>query len=117
MKEKSDEEFLQALKVVENSLLTLQFKTSSFEKKGYAYFVQFKREDCMVRFVYGPPQYEIDIIIYSSKGKFEFKDLLNIPTIAAWVNDNRYVQKNGRDLNSEMLWFVQLLKFSLPIIE
>ena len=109
--------FLQALEVAEKSLLILHFKKSYFEKRGYAYFVGFEREDCRVRFSYGPPEYEIDIVIFTLKSKFEFKDLLQIPAIVTWVKDNRYIPTNRKDLEREMLWLIELLKFSLPLIK
>ena len=117
MTDKFNEEFLQALKEVEKSLLALLFKPYSFEEKGFAYFVQYKRENSIVKFLYGPPEYEVDIIVYTAKGKFEFKDLLENSDIAAWVNKNKYLMGNEKNIRNEMLWFVELLKFSLPIIE
>jgi hypothetical protein len=32
-------------------------------------------------------------------------------------NDHRYKQAMGRNIKKEMLWFVELLKVSLPVIE
>lgn len=117
MTDKLTEEFLQALKEVEKLLLMLLFKPYSFDKKGFAYFVQYKRGNSIVKFLYGPPEYEVEMIIYTSKGIFEFKDLLQVPAIASWVDNNKYLVGNANDIRSEMLWFVELLKFSLPKIE
>lgn len=57
------------------------------------------------------------MLIYTSKGKFAFKDLLSIPEIKKWVSENRYEQENGRNLKNELQWFVDLLKTSLPFVE
>ncbi|GAA4439056.1 hypothetical protein GCM10023091_20700 [Ravibacter arvi] len=57
------------------------------------------------------------MIIYTSKGKFTFKNLLSISEINRWVNDNRYKQENGRNVKNELLWYVELLTVSLPYVE
>jgi len=56
------------------------------------------------------------MIIFSKEGKFAFKDLLEIPNVAVWVNNNRYRQAGERNIKSELLWYVQLLKVALPVI-
>ncbi len=111
------EEFLDALKKNEHVLLNMSFKPFSFEKKGFAYYVQYKKDNCLTEFLFGPSDYQIEMIVYTSKGKFAFKELLQIPEIAAWVNKNQYIEKDRRDLKREIAWFVDLLDFSLPFIE
>ena len=116
-RDKLTESFLQAINVVDEIFLSISFKPCSFVERGFAYFIRYKREGCNVEFIYGPPEYQVEMIIYTLKSKFELKDLLKYPAIALWVNNNRYRQVDDRDIKNEMLWFVELLKFSLSIIE
>jgi len=95
----------------------MQFERDSFIEKGFAYFAKYKKGDCIVEFLFGPAEYQVEMIIYTSNGKFAFKDLLQIPVINEWVNSNRYKQRNGRNVKDELFWFIELLKYSLPIVE
>jgi hypothetical protein len=117
VKDKLTEEFLVGIKEIESILFLLNFYPYSFEEKGPAYFIKYKRGGSIVEFLFGPSDWDIEIIIFTSKGKFAFKDLLQIPTIAEWVNNNKYKEVNGRNIKNELLWAVELLKTSLPIIE
>ena len=117
MKDKLTEEFLKALDELEIVLFALLFKRYSFFEKGLAYYVEYKKENnTRVEFLFGPSDWDIEMIIHTSKGKFAFKDLLNIPEVNRWINDNRY-KENGRNVKNELLWFVELLKVSLPYVE
>jgi len=58
---------------------------------------------------------EIEIVLLTLF--FKRHSLLNIPEVNRWVNDNRYNQANGRNVKNELLWFVELLKVSLPVVE
>jgi len=117
IKDKLTEEFLEGIKEIENILFLLHFYLYSFEEKGPAYFIKYKRGNSVVEFLFGPSDFDVEIIISTSKGKFAFKDLLQIPSVAEWVNNNKYKQENGRNVKNELLWALELLKFSLPIIE
>ena len=117
IKDKLTEEFLAGIKEIENILFLLHFYPYSFEEKGTAYFIKYKKGNSIVEFLFGPSDWDVEIIIFTSKGKFAFKDLLQIPTIAEWVNNNRYKQDNGRNVKNELLWAIELLRVSLPIIE
>lgn len=118
IKDKLTEEFLQALKEAEVVLLRLLFKKHSFFEKGLAYYIEFRKENSTrVEFLFGPSEWNIEMIIYTSKGKFAFKDLLNISEVNRWANDNRYKQENGRSIKNELFWFIELLKVSLPMVE
>ena len=112
------EDFLEAINEIEILLLALLFKRHSFFDKGLAYFIEYRKENnTRVEFLFGPSDWAIEMIIYTSKGKFAFKDLLSIPEIISWVNNNRYKQENGRNIKNELEWFVDLLKVSLPYVE
>lgn len=118
IKDKLTTELLKALNEIEVVLLTLLFKRHSLFENGLAYYIEFiKPNNTRVEFLFGPSEWDIEMIIYTSKGKFAFKDLLKIPPIQKWVNDNRYKQENVRNLRKELLWFVEFLKISLPYVE
>lgn len=116
IKDNLTEDFLLGINEIENILLQIGFHPYSFEKKGLAYFIQYKNEENIVEFFLGPSDWDIEMIIYTAKGKFAFRDLLQIPSIAIWVNGNRYRQESVRDIKKELLWFVELLKVSLKCI-
>lgn len=110
--------FLEAINEIEILLFALYFRRYSFFEKGLAFFIEYRKEnDTKVEFLFGPSNWDVEMIIYTSKGKFSFKDLLSIPEINSWVDTNRYIQGNGRNIKNELEWFVSLLKISLPYVE
>lgn len=112
------EDFLKAITEVEIVLLALFFKRHSFFEKGLAYFIEYRKENnTRVEFLFGPSDWDIEMIVYTSKGKFAFKDLLGIQEINRWVTNNRYEQENCRNMKSELEWYIDLLKISLPYVE
>jgi len=118
IKDKITDEFLKALYEIEIVLFTLHFTLHSFFEKGLAYYVEYRKENnTRIEFLFGPSDWDIEMIVYTSKGKFAFKDLLNIPEISRWVNNNKYQQEGERNVKNELLWFIKLLKFSLPIVD
>lgn len=111
-------DFFKALDEIEVVLFVLLFRRHSLFEKGEATFVEFKKENnTILKFLFGPSDWDIEMIIYTSKGKFAFKDLLSIPEINRWVSENSYKQENGRNIKNELKWFVKLLKASLPYVE
>jgi hypothetical protein len=112
----SEPNFEHALNFVEKDLMLLGFRLLSFEKKGFAYFVQYSRQSTVVKFYYGPPEYEIVIAIYAEYKRFEFKDLLSNEIIMNWAKENKGLFGIKGDLNKNMTYFIELLKFSLPVI-
>jgi hypothetical protein len=116
--DKFTEEFLKALKEADVVLFSLFFNRHSFFEKGLAYYIEYTNvNNTKVEFVFGPPEWNIEMIVYTSTGKFAFKDLLNIPEINRWVTNNRYKQEDVRNIKNELLWFIKLLKVSLPYVE
>lgn len=111
-------EFFKALDEIELPLVVLLFKRHSFFEKGEASFLEYRKDNnTRLEFLFGPSNWDIEMIIYTSKGKYAFRDLLGIPEINSWVNNNRYKQENGRNLKNELEWFIDLLKVSLPYVE
>ena len=104
-------DFLEALVEIEIVLRVLFFKRYSFFEKGLAYFIEYRKENnSRVEFLFGPSNWDIEMIIYTSNGKFAFKDLLIIPEIENWVNINRYKQENSRNIKNELDWFVDFIE-------
>ena len=111
-------EFLNALNEIEIRLFDLSFKKHSFLEKGFACYIDYKKENgTQLAFLFGPSDWGIEIILYASESKFALKDLFAIPEVNNWVNKNRYKQENGRNLKKELEWYVDLLKVCLPYIE
>lgn len=111
-------EYLEGMKEIEGTLFLLGFQRSSFERRGFAIFTTYRNGGIAIDFLFGPSDWDVEMIIRTSNGKrFGFKDLLQIPSISNWVDHNRYVQCEGRDVRSELRWYLQLLKFALPIVE
>lgn len=118
IKDKLIDDFLKAHIEIETLLQALFFKRNSFFESGLAYYIQYiKQNYTSIEFLFGPSDWDIEMIIYTSKGKFAFKDLLSISEINRWVSDNRYKQESGRNMKNELLWYVELLKVSLPYVE
>lgn len=119
IKDKLTEEFLLSLKEVEPLLLAMKLKPYSYFEKGPAYYIQYKKEgpDIIIEFLFGPSDWMIEIIIFTSKRKFEFKDLFQISAIEEWLHENKYSQGNERNIKNEILYFIEFLKISLPLIE
>jgi len=117
MKDELTKEFLSGINEVQPILLLMNFSQYSFVQKGSSYFISFKKEGTFVDFLFGPSDWDIEMVIHTSNGKFAFKDLLQLPSIADWVDRNRYEQFGGRNIKNELLWYVDLLKFSLPLVE
>lgn len=113
---KTNTKFTKAISESEAKLFEINFHKHSFYEKGFACYVSYKRLNIIVEFNYGPPEYEVQMILYIDNNKYEFKDLLGIELISKWVYNNRYVQQNERNLQHEILWFIELLKISLDII-
>ena len=113
------EEFLKALDEIDIMLLSLFLKKYTLFKKGLACYIEYRKENnnTRVEFLFGPSDWSIEMIIYTSKGKFAFKDLLGIPDINNGVNNKRYKQDNDRNIKNELEWFVDLVKISLPYVE
>ena len=115
-KSEINQKFLRALNSSEFALSEMGFEGPNYVEKGYAQFVYFNSTNVKVEFLFGPPEWHVDMLIYVSDKKYSLGDLLKIPVILEWVNNNRYKEENGKNILAEILWFVDLLKVSLPIL-
>lgn len=113
----SDELFVKSLQEAEYLLNRIGFIQSHFERQGYAVFVDFNKQTTTVTFMFGPPEWHVEMIILTPKQRYAFKDVLQMPIIAEWVNENNFSQEDENYIKSEILWFIKLLKFALPFLE
>lgn len=114
---KSNDAFLSAIEELEIDLFKIGFKRESFETKGVAYFLSYRRSETIVRFLYGPADWDVEVIVNCGDRKFALKDILGFSEINIWFHENRYVQKGERNIRSELFWYLELIKFGLPTLE
>ena len=113
----SQELFIKAMNDMETVLTDSGLSHLSTEKKGYATYIDYRGTlDTQVTFMFGPSDWDVEIIIRRKGRKYAFKDLLQIPSVAQWTEDNKYKQKTSdRIIADEVAWFVRLLKFVFDI--
>lgn len=111
----STESFLQAIKEVEPILFSMAFKKHDHKQKGTISSVKYKDRHVILEFMFGPPEFYIEMIIHTRKRKFTFADLLQISPIKSWVYENKYLHEE-RNLTNELTWFLALAKKSLSIV-
>ncbi len=101
---------------MEKVLADIGLSHLSTEKKG-ATFIEYQgTDDTRVTFMFGPSDWDVEMIIKRNGIKYAFKDLLQIPSIAQWTKDNRYIQETrDRSIADEVGWAVKLLKFVFEI--
>ncbi|MEZ5422539.1 MAG: hypothetical protein R2682_05520 [Pyrinomonadaceae bacterium] len=116
MKDKLKNEFLTGVKEIEGDLLSLGLSLNSSYTVSEGLFCEFGNGRTKAEFLFGPSDWDVEMIIYTPKGKFAFRDLLQIPVISKWVRGNKYAGQNGRNISSELHWYFSLLKFSLSVI-
>lgn len=114
---KSEESFLTSLEEVEHKLNKMGFIQSHFERKGYAIFTDYKRQDTTVKFMRGPSEWHVEMFIITPKRRYRLNDLLIISVVAEWVKENKFSQGDGNYIKSELFWFVNLLEFVLPFLK
>jgi len=113
----SQESFIKTMNDMETVLTDIGLSHLSTEEKGYATYIEYRSTpDTQVTFMFGPSDWNVEIIIKRNGRKYAFKDLLQIPSVAQWTKDNRYRQETSdRNIADEVGWFVKLLKFVFDI--
>lgn len=111
------EEYLRGLEEIKPKLISEGFQLYSFEKKGAAYFTEYVRGNERVLFMFGPSDWDTEMIIFVKEKTFAFMDLLEIAEIKEWVKQNTYTQTSGRNVIKELYWDLELMNYSLPILE
>lgn len=110
-------DFFEIFKEIDTRLYEIKFTKVSLIKNGKIYIAEYKRNDCIVKFLYGPPEYRVEMIIYTSFKKYELKDLLENQNVLLWIKGNKFASDNDYDLKRELLWYINLLNFSLSYVE
>lgn len=116
---KLNQEFLTAIQQFEIKLIDKGFYRISPILEDSAYYtIEFlnTEKEIKINYFFGPSGWELELFIYTIKGKFSFSDLLKIPEIAQWVNENRYKQVGGRNIAEELEWDLKLYEFSIPFL-
>jgi hypothetical protein len=115
MNNQNDNKFLKANEDIEALLLNMSYKKVGFLQKGYAYYIEYQSNKNKIEFLYGPPDYDIEMILYIDNKKYAFRDLYKIPEIKKWIEQHR--EHNDKyDFKAIMLWYIKLAMFSLSII-
>ncbi len=112
-------EFLASIEEVSKTLNELNFKFDTKIDKCPAFWIQFKhhKSKVIVKYCFGPPQYELVFSMIIHGKIYEFKDLLQIEYISDWVKKNRYIPNKQRSIYQEMMWDVELIKVVLQFFK
>jgi hypothetical protein len=116
MSDKLTEDFLDGITHLDVELGRLGFNKQPLIKKGFAFFAGYFRNETVVEFLFGPSDWDIEILINTPNGRFSFKDLLLIEPIKKWTEENPYRNDGTRNVKNELLWYLNLLKFSSPYL-
>lgn len=112
MSTQSQEAFIQSTRAFETQLTDLGFSHLSTTKKGYATYVDFSSADkTLISFMFGPSDWNVEILLTVNEKKYALKDLLEIPSIAQWTKDNKFQPKANDIVKDELSWYVSLLTF------
>jgi aryl-phospho-beta-D-glucosidase BglC (GH1 family) len=115
MSTQTQEAFIKSISEAETILTDIGLSHISTEKKGYATFVGYKGTDTLVSFMFGPSDWNVEILLAKNGKKYAFEDLLQIPLIAQWTIKNKFRQVTNDRIKDEVFWFVNLTKFLLEI--
>lgn len=113
----STDVFLEGIADSEKTLFPMGFRRQSFRENGPAFFVEYKRADTVVEFLFGPPEWHVEIVIHTANRKLALAELLQIPSISKWYDERSASIKGECDPKCELAFYVDLVSFSLPIIE
>ncbi len=116
MSTQTQESFIQSVTGSETILTDIGFLHHSTERKGYATYIDYKRDDTLISFMLGPSDWNVEISIFTNNRKYAFKDLLEIPSIAQWPASNKFEQTSKDRINDEVIWFMKFIRFSLTEI-
>ncbi len=117
MHKNSLSDFVDILEEAAHLFAAMGFREMAVKMKEPYSVVEFKRDDTIITYLYGPGDWEISFLIDTLGKRYEFKDLLDLPKIRQWVANNRYVQTEGKNIKDEIYYSIALLKFSLQIID
>lgn len=110
--------FIVGINKIMPELKKMDFDLFFFTGIGFGEYIEFRnKKNTSIEFFFGPSDWDIEIIIQTSKGKFGFRDLMEIKETKIWILDNIYKKVHPRSIESELFWFLDLLRNSLKFIE
>ena len=110
------DDFSESMLEAESILASLGFAPHSFRAVGYAQFRQFKKGNMVVEFMFGPSEWQVEMLIETDDQTYALKDLLKIPLLQTWVTENKYIPPDRRNVRLEVLWFLDLVKVAVETI-
>jgi hypothetical protein len=61
--------------------------------------------------MFGPSDWNVEMLLTTKEKKYALKDLLQIPSIVQWTKDNKFQPKTNDRVKDELGWYVDLLTF------
>jgi len=108
----SQEIFIESIKGLDSELTDIGFSHLSTTKKGYATYIDYKSADnSIITFMYGPSDWDVEILIIKNGKKYALKDILQVPSITQWIKDNKFQEQTRNRIKDEVAWFVDLIRF------
>ena len=112
MSTQSQNNFIESTKKVQTRLAEIGFIYQSTINKGYATYIDFILADkSQLTFMYGPSDWNVEILLNTKKKSYAFKDLMEIPSVAHWVKANQFKSRTNNRVRDELDWFVELITF------
>lgn len=106
IKDKATEEFLSALNEADEILAKMSFEKDDIIEQGPAYFVYYKRKNNRVEFLFGPPEFQVEMIIY----------IYQIPNLLLKIYCSSPILLNGLnaiDINKEIAEILRMKYYGL----
>ena len=91
------------------------FEKLSVRREGFLCISKFINGPAVVTFLFGPPEWHVEIKVETPDRNLSAKDLIVHPEIKTWI-DGPGNQKESAD-KSEELWWAELISAALPLIE
>lgn len=114
----SIDDFLELLNKEEHSLIDMSFRRLRVERKGlYAVYVSYEHGNTSVKFMYGPPEYHVEIVVYNSGERYGFNDLLDLPAVAEWFQNRRPEFNDQNVVTKEIKFYIEMLQIALPALQ
>ena len=61
--------------------------------------------------MFGPSEWHVELILNSNEKTYEFKDLLQVPSIGKRTKDNKCQEKTSNRIRDEITWLLELQRF------
>lgn len=118
MSKQTQELFIKSVKEAEPTLAEIGLSHYSTIRKGYATYIEFKgNEDTLATLMLGPSDWHVEVSVITNQKKYEFKDLLQIPSISEWTKNNKFEQRTNEILKDEVDWVSCFLVYTIQMLE